>query len=560
MRAIAAPIRTMDLRERRARCEAIEGRLRSRCCGLIEVVDKPGSGQTPYPEERQYYDLKVQVLHKSVLDFLVDGEIWTKLRALTPKFDPNLVLIAASLLQVKTFPSASQMKQGLKNCLAYGRLRERSTRRAPTVFVDELNRVVSIRTDSSQLSLKTTSHLHTSTINPSSLVLREVINAGLFRYLNDLIHRPSTEALQEIDIASIIPAMVSKLVHGSSSTFSSVHQPFIHRVFSSVHQPSIHRILSDDLSDEYPQVIQILLKYLSNPANACHHGFRHAWVYTFLCISGAKWDSAWEEDQLSYGYLKALLMVVEAFLMNGADINASGFEFKQRALVAYDALRTWLRQISGPLTDQSDEGDSVSLDMRIDILRGLIDDRQATVAARAKMLEDSKKRDWVRFLSTAMCKADTLADSHPSAAFRSRSYLPNKVVPGGPFELDSGQATTIFNQLAGDTQHHLGKPTLSMWTYNPPEELSLARSHWQSLFGCASLPWSNWLRNHYFDTCENHPRGRPIMIRLIPGGPFEVLGSNVNVASTSGLPIRSHGKPKIASRLDRLRYFWKFSK
>jgi hypothetical protein len=67
--ALSAPINILDEKEQDARCEAMTGRIRSRCCGLIEVRNS-----------------QVNVIHKSVLDFLAEEKVWSLVLSMTHGF------------------------------------------------------------------------------------------------------------------------------------------------------------------------------------------------------------------------------------------------------------------------------------------------------------------------------------------------------------------------------------------------------------------------------------------------------------------------------------------
>ena len=66
------------------RCEATEGRMRSRCCGLIEV-------QTPPAPSKDYKAKKiVGFLHRTVVDFLRSRTVWPYLLSLTAETELNV--------------------------------------------------------------------------------------------------------------------------------------------------------------------------------------------------------------------------------------------------------------------------------------------------------------------------------------------------------------------------------------------------------------------------------------------------------------------------------------
>ena len=100
------------------RCEVTEGRIRSRCGGLIEVQDPPKRKNSHKQEPL------VGFLHKTVVDFLHSQTVWDSLLSLTAKtdFDVNQALLISTLseMMVQSQPS----KESITNTSAvYGMLR-----------------------------------------------------------------------------------------------------------------------------------------------------------------------------------------------------------------------------------------------------------------------------------------------------------------------------------------------------------------------------------------------------------------------------------------------------
>lgn len=132
------------------RCEATDSRLISRCCGLVESQDRK-----PYAT--------VSFLHKSVVDFLWQPDIWEYITDLTADidFDVNLTLLRSCLLLLKASPvdtkppemkgwdgaTKVEFKWSLlynttHSLLTYCRLAETSLGQAHALYLDEMNRVL----------------------------------------------------------------------------------------------------------------------------------------------------------------------------------------------------------------------------------------------------------------------------------------------------------------------------------------------------------------------------------------------------------------------------------
>jgi hypothetical protein len=103
LRALEAPIHSLSSEELDWRCEATEGRLRSRCCGLIEV-HKSLTGE---PYGRGGY--AVRFLHRTVSEFLQAEGVWSRLIFLTSQtdFDVELALMSSSILEMKALSASA---------------------------------------------------------------------------------------------------------------------------------------------------------------------------------------------------------------------------------------------------------------------------------------------------------------------------------------------------------------------------------------------------------------------------------------------------------------------
>ncbi|EPE25403.1 P-loop containing nucleoside triphosphate hydrolase [Glarea lozoyensis ATCC 20868] len=102
-RALSVPIKQITEKDAEWRCEVIEGRLRSRCCGLIEVHDRRclrGAGKARK---------SIGFLHRTAIEFLQGENIWTDLVSLTSetKFDVNLALFSSALWEMKVTAGSS---------------------------------------------------------------------------------------------------------------------------------------------------------------------------------------------------------------------------------------------------------------------------------------------------------------------------------------------------------------------------------------------------------------------------------------------------------------------
>ena len=100
--SLQAPIKAIDSKEEEWRCEMTEGRMRSRCCGLVEVQDCNKHSSC----ENSSHDF-VQFLHRSVVEFLLLPNIWDDLLTVTNdgKFDVGKALMSSALCELKSKPA-----------------------------------------------------------------------------------------------------------------------------------------------------------------------------------------------------------------------------------------------------------------------------------------------------------------------------------------------------------------------------------------------------------------------------------------------------------------------
>jgi hypothetical protein len=432
VRALSAPVQEMTLKERSAKCDAMEGRLRSRCWGLLEVVYKnPAS----VADSRCAYDSEVQVLHKSVLDFLAEGDVWTTLLSATQKFDPNYVLMAASLMQVKTLPTAAEVDRNVKYCLAYCQLLEKSTSRAQKPFIEELNRVVCVRMEASN-SQRTAVEWDKPQALPyrlpksvadgyemSQRILLLASEAGLSRYFDVFLSRAIHDSSEHCDVSYLI----SRLIHIMIDSLKKPGGKFA-------------------LSDEYATLTMTFLDYLAKSPNAQANSIGNAWIGTFCSLAQIS-DKAvsWTDDQIHFEILQALLSIVQYFLAYGANMNAlnwgqftrwqegpghfDGGSFNtsgsQKSFVASTVLLSWLKQMSDSLTPGSEEYEMLGKQ-----IKKLQQDFHIRLADHPAKI---KQREWTRWLYSRSkqinaeysARQQTIADGRKNA----------RVVCEGPVEL-----------------------------------------------------------------------------------------------------------------------------
>ncbi|KAF7533640.1 hypothetical protein G7054_g6921 [Neopestalotiopsis clavispora] len=132
------PPRHLSTTEKQAKCVMLEGRLRSRCGGLLEIH---GSGAA-------IIDSTVEFMHRSVFEFLDSPPTWELdcFKFDDNMFDPYAVLSAMSLhlAELKAYEqdASVQVEHHIVEALQYGALADRSTQDSMMTVFDQIERLL----------------------------------------------------------------------------------------------------------------------------------------------------------------------------------------------------------------------------------------------------------------------------------------------------------------------------------------------------------------------------------------------------------------------------------
>lgn len=141
------------------RCQTAEGRVRSRCCGLVEVVDSSErqgfyaslpefvNRLTSSVSKAGLVETKVQFLHKTVVDFLQEPDIREFIQSLNgdPSFEANTNIVAGSLahltilVPVQGLSRYSHIWALMHDALFYARLAEAARQMPLTNYLNRLD-------------------------------------------------------------------------------------------------------------------------------------------------------------------------------------------------------------------------------------------------------------------------------------------------------------------------------------------------------------------------------------------------------------------------------------
>lgn len=124
-----------------ARCEATERRVRSRCCGLIEVQDRTDDKQ----------NFRIGFLHKTVAEFLRNDTVWAHIVSLTNNtlFECNISLLSSCICELKVSILSTEFGIDkrtlmLDYCLKYARLAEDTSMTPQTSLLGDLDNTMQL--------------------------------------------------------------------------------------------------------------------------------------------------------------------------------------------------------------------------------------------------------------------------------------------------------------------------------------------------------------------------------------------------------------------------------
>jgi hypothetical protein len=144
---LEAPINQVSDLEMARLIKEVDGRLRSRCRGLLEVRHNPISNDDP----------EVQYLHRSVADWLKKGHVWAAVAEGTKgtDYNPYALAVQAFVMRLKCLSTCTQDQPRVHDFLKghweyvnaitiFARASEQITGRTQDQILDELDRVMSI--------------------------------------------------------------------------------------------------------------------------------------------------------------------------------------------------------------------------------------------------------------------------------------------------------------------------------------------------------------------------------------------------------------------------------
>jgi len=125
----APTFNSQTMGQKRRKCRIFEGRLRSRCCGLLEIK-KAGAKEICFCDgtHDDFVDSTVSFIHRSVFEFLESPGVWNLscLHIEDQMFDANAVLLCLSVHLVRLTSTWDDIERFFKDILLYCAAADRS--------------------------------------------------------------------------------------------------------------------------------------------------------------------------------------------------------------------------------------------------------------------------------------------------------------------------------------------------------------------------------------------------------------------------------------------------
>ena len=327
--------------ERYSKCVAMEGRVRSRCCGLVEVLQ---DWKLPNPE--RLINSRIAFLHRTVAEFLQTPEVWNGLISLTADsiYDTNVSLLSACLVEIKMNAVGDSLDvnqnivwRSMRACLQYARLAETSSGCPQTAYVDELDRVMQSHWASVKqwhvgdsivrsplINGKDTSHWGCSELCP-----RGDLDSG-FGYSSMAISIYSLAASKGLVLylrekwAQLFASITADQICQLLMTTVSSHAHNFHAKTTSTHENTFSTFIRDDgtiPSKNYVSTIDFLLEEGANVkcgTEAMSQIWLLALTYTKKLVEYAQgfWTSSVEEE------ITLWVDMLKKLIVSGVDANA----------------------------------------------------------------------------------------------------------------------------------------------------------------------------------------------------------------------------------------------
>ena len=316
--AVKAEIKPLSKESRErilSKCESTEGRIKSRCAGLLEIYEYRGDGYQFSEAVRSKADSRVQYLHRTVRDFLEESSTWGMLLRCTDgtQFDPSTSWLRACVLRLKVtvYASGKDVELPLSDlplstqriafdAMHYANRAYSATREAQVSLLDELDRTMAY------LSGGTTTDRHWG--------------CGFWSTIQQAGRREDADTFMSLAVEFNLCSYVStKLCQDESILKNKVGRPLLDYVLlpSSLQWHSVE-----------PEMVSLLLQHGADPNRR----------YT----NWTAWENALRFVYATTGPLDQdrWVRIFELLIENGADRNAcyKGPSLENREIETHSAL------------------------------------------------------------------------------------------------------------------------------------------------------------------------------------------------------------------------------
>jgi hypothetical protein len=355
-RALCFPTEALTSKEEHRRCEDMEGRMRSRCCGLIEAQELQ-RGQTTTSSSSQ---TAVGFMHRTVMEFLRTIEVSNDIEACTAEYiEPDLALLGSCLYELKAKLQVDKDRAliDMRHALIYCEKLQTRNRRSYREYIEEVNRVCNahlyMNWTISELRTKSCSSLNLAL--PNTFWLLSAYN-GLTLFLQEVLReKPNDKELLMIhcvknflknSTSDTTPDQMEHLFNSAKAILYRDADPNAVVYLSSAsvsvgykdHSLDIEDLNSEDIWEKIHGAPRLDSEAWFFPAEPFVGGSQTVWLSVLdeiFYLSG--FAGGWQLEKMPRDSVKLILSLIEGLIVHGADLNAT-----------FVAQYRWERNFSGP--------------------------------------------------------------------------------------------------------------------------------------------------------------------------------------------------------------------
>ncbi|KAH9906239.1 hypothetical protein F4778DRAFT_725077 [Xylariomycetidae sp. FL2044] len=299
----------------------VEGRIRSRCYGLLEIV--PTKSQMGRLSGTSLNAVSVEFIHRSAVEFLRAPEVWSSILAFTADtpFHPAVRLLQSSVLICKTITDNFNLEWSLvwyfmQRALIYASIAEQANKPVSTEYLRELDAVMG---------------RHWKEAGRCILGSNSSWTTGHWSRAFELYHRPNSRDLVTLYSARrplsfhslAVYFCLNKFIQDESlkpkQTTALLYDALRYAL---TERPSPIPIFSPPMAPRYASVCNLLLSQGADPNAQIDDRTQSAWQFMLLHAAREapkkqSFHQEFEAQGAAYSYSKLLV----SFVKHGADVN-----------------------------------------------------------------------------------------------------------------------------------------------------------------------------------------------------------------------------------------------